>query len=560
MADRQNSEAPNRGLERAAENNALRTTPQLGLVGDRPDENLSIIKELNSKAANAMPTEFANGSLTIVDSKPVSTGEHGNQDVASAERRQFAPRAAVRTAGDTTVEQQRETGKIANREFSIAKDANGNPVRFSDGSGTWKAMKDGETFVNEADKDQPRFMRGIPTFDQHGNFKFKDTDFGTTRTQFKDGGSRTEFESANGERIALERNSKGMPTRIEDKSGAWNSTDGKVWRNDKGEMRSGVPSIASHGEYSFKDRSGRITETVESKQLSEARNLQREISQRFGVEITAPGVKIEQGTTNQPSTRELKALEDTLDRSKQMDMLSGKEGDKDRKPLKISFLGADAKGTQGEGFGVYGNDELELFQNSRINPEGWLGLKGVGLHELVHHEQSKMTSDDWRGKNPGPEIEGLREAFGWTYHQKFGPVMLDKSGGMWSPTSRGNHDHEGGPSTSWIWVDGTRLQKGEKHTINGAEMAERAKVRQASEYNSTPYESHAEAASLLRHVPEELAKRAPEVYKAVRDWDQTKINKAFGEGTMIRGVNGKIVQDTPENRRARREMEDRYGI
>ena len=565
------TDRPERGDE-LSEGNQVESSKELSLTGERPQENLNIIKELNNKSATAMPREFASSEFTLIDGADQQLSATGytqtpNQeeqhDVARGDKRTGKPfdqSALAATTRDTTLDRSIERTKVGNTEFSVTRDADGKPTEFTDRNGTWRAQNDGGTFVNTGDKDQPRFMRGTPTIDAEGNFSFKNSDFGTTQTHFRNGHSRTEIESSDGQRVSLERNSSGIATQIDDGTGSWSSSDGKNWRNETGETRSGSPSIDANGEYTFRDRTGKVTEKTESKELSEAKKLQQEISRKYGVEISQPGEKLEEGATVQPSARELRALDDTLDRSKQMDMLSGKDGDKDRKPLKISFFGPDAKGTHGEGFGVYADDALGIFQNSRINPEGWLGLKGVGLHELVHHEQSKMSSDDWRGKNPGPEIEHLREAFGWKYHQKFGPVMLDKNGGMWSPTSRGNHDHEGGPSTSWVWVDGTKLQKGEKHTINGSEMAERAKVKQASEYNSSPYESHAEAASLLRHDPADLAKRAPEVYRAVRDWDQTKINKVFGEGKMIRGINGKIVQDNAENRQARQEMERRFGI
>lgn len=565
------TDRPEQGDE-LGERNQVESTKELSLTGERPQDNLNIIKELNNKSATAMPREFASSEFTLIDGADQQLSATGDtptanqeeqHDVARGDKRTGKPfdqSALAATTRDTTLDRSLERTKVGNTEFSVTRDADGKPTEFTDRSGTWRAQNDGETFVNTGDKDQPRFMRGTPTIDVEGNFSFKNSDFGTTQTHFRNGNSRTEIESSDGQRVSLERNSSGIATQFEDRTGTWTSSDGKNWRNETGATRSGSPSIDANGEYTFRDRTGKVTEKTESKELSEAKKLQQDISRKYGVEISQPGERLEEGATVQPAARELRALDDTFDRSKQMDMLSGKDGDKDRKPLKISFFGPDAKGTHGEGFGVYSDDALGIFQNSRINPEGWLGLKGVGLHELVHHEQSKMSSDDWRGKNPGPEIEHLREAFGWKYHQKFGPVMLDKNGGMWSPTSRGNHDHEGGPSTSWVWVDGTKLQKGEKHTINGSEMAERAKVKQASEYNSSPYESHAEAASLLRHDPADLARRAPEVYKAVRDWDQTKINKVFGEGKMIRGINGKIVQDNAENRQARQEMERRFGI
>ncbi len=564
------TDRPEQG-DKLSDLNQVESSKELSLTGERPEENLNIIKNLNNKSATTMPREFAGSDFTLIDGaderQNAKTGDtpapnQEEHDVARGDKRTGKPfdqSAIAATTRDTTLDKSIERTKIGDTEFAVTRSVDGKPTEFTDRSGTWRAQNDGETFVNTGDKDQPRFMRGTPTIDAEGNFSFKNSDFGTTQTHFRNGHSRTEIESSDGRRISLERNSNGIATRIEDRTGTWTSNDGKNWRNETGATKNGSPSIDANGEYTFRDRSGK-TEKTESKELSEAKKLQEEISRKYGVEISKPGEKLEEGATVQPSARELRALDDTLDRSKQMDMLSGKDGDKDRKPLKISFFGPDAKGTHGEGFGVYADDALGIFQNSRINPEGWLGLKGVGLHELVHHEQSKMSSDDWRGKNPGPEIEQLREAFGWKYHQKFGPVMLDKDGGMWSPTSRGNHDHEGGPSTSWVWVDGTKLQKGDKHTINGSEMSERARVKQASEYNSSPYESHAEAASLLRHDPGELAKRAPEVYRAVRDWDQTKINKVFGEGKMIRGINGKIVQDNAENRQARQEMERRFGI
>ncbi|MDZ4836939.1 MAG: hypothetical protein SGJ27_24415 [Candidatus Melainabacteria bacterium] len=519
--------------EKGTEKSAVSSSGEISLTGDRPSENLSIIKSLNSQKDT--PAEF--GQIALV-------GDTNKSHIFG----QSDKSAASAVSGDEKIAGTIDKTKIGNTEFQIKKDAHNKPTEFSDKSGKWTAEKDGETFVLKGgDNDQPRFIRGTPSIDSAGNFTFKNTDFGTIQTHFKDGRSRVEIEGSNGSKYAIEKNSKGVATRLEDDKGAWTSVDGKNWKNGQGETKSGEPSVNAYGEYTFRDQSGKLkTERVESKELAKTKDLQKQITEKYGVEIAAAGTPHDQGKTDQPSARELRALDDILSRSNQMDL----------KGLQILFGGPGQ--FKGEGFGAYDANQLELYQNSRIDPGSWLGLKGVGLHELVHHEQEKMNSPEWRGKNPGAEVENLRTALGWKYDQKFGPVLLDKDGGLWSPKlAEGDKEH--GPSTNWTWVGGTPPEPGERHTMNGEQMEKRAQVLQASRYNTSPYESHAEAAALLRHNPEALAKKSPEAYKVIRDWDQQKIDRKFGTGVMMRGVDGRIVKDDAENRQRRQEMERKVG-
>lgn len=435
--------------------------------------------------------------------------------------------------------------KLTDSKFKITNGLDGKPAEFTSPSGTWKrANPNDDTWVNKGDSDHPRIMRGTPSVDAQGNLTFKSSDFGTTQTHFASGGSRVEMTNADGQRFAIERDSSGKATRLQDHTGTWTSKDGKMWRDEHGNSRHGEPSMSDTGEYSFRER-GKETFKAASAELSEARDLQKKMEDSYGVKITPPGTKHEYGTTSQPSARELKALEEVLDKSKHIDL----------KGLQISFLGSDKpKGIEAE-YGDYADNKLNIFQNARVNPEGWLGLKGVGMHEIVHKEQDGMGKDDWRGKNPGPEIEQMRKALGWEYHQKFGPVLLDKDGGMWSP-SGDRSDKELGPKTNWKWVDGTP-PKG-KHTITAEEMEQRAKVKPATPYNNYPYESHAEAAAMYRMSPEQLAGKSPAIYTAIRDWDQRKLDERYGAGQMVRDVEGRIVRNTPEVLRRRQEMEQRY--
>jgi hypothetical protein len=494
----------------------------LGLGAGNLNQDLQFIRDLNGKNPRVLPEAF--GSLTLTQNgQPL---EAGLRNQAGAPELHQRPHDSTRVAG---------------REFTITRDAGGRPVEFTDKGGRWRAKGDGQTFVNVQDQDQPRYRRGVPSIDAAGNFKFKDTDFGVTHTRMKDGRGRQEIESAGGTRYAIETNRDGRPTRLEDERGAWTSSDGVNWKNEKGEVRAGRPSISKEGEYRFS--SPENPQSVASKELQAARELQKQINEKHGVTVSPPGTHTSYGPTDQPSLRELTVLERTLSRSPN-GSLAG---------LKIDFLGA-GKGDKG-GFGSYDANRFQLFQNSRVTPEGWMGLEGTALHELVHHEQMKMGSEFWTGKNPPPEVAEMRRAYGWEYDQKYGNVMLDRFGGRWSPQEDKNHP-EHGPQTKWVWVGQGEPPDGQ-HTRSPKEMAAIAKVPMISRYNDYPYESHAEAVALLRQNPARLAALSPSAYEATRNWDQMQLDRHYGKGTHMRSHDGLIVPNTDENQRQRRQMEEK---
>lgn len=441
----------------------------------------------------------------------------------------------------------RSFGELSLTRYNITNGSDGQPSEFNDRSGRWRRSEgNGDTWVNAADSDHPRFKRGTPSIDSAGNLRFQNSDFGTTETNFANGASRIEMTSADGKRFAVERDRNGRASRLEDHTGSWTSNDGKTWRDDKGNTKQGEPSISAAGEYTFKE-SGKPAFKAASAALSEALKLQQKISETYGVTITAADTAHKYGVTSQPSARELRALDEVLDKSKHVDL----------KGLKISFLGEKPRGIEQE-YGDYSDKQLNIFQNARVNPEGWLGIKGVGLHEIVHLEQDAMSSEFWRGRNPGKEVSSLRTALGWDYHQKFGPVLLDKQGGMWSPRGE-RDDKEVGPKTNWVWVAGTPPE-GNKQIISADEMERRALIKPATPYNNHPYESHADSVALFRSAPELLAAKSPSIYRAMRDWDQQKLDSAYPPGEMMRDVDGRIVRSNAESWQRRLEMERRYGL
>jgi len=503
------------GTRHEARDEAARPKPQ-ELAPGRPHfgtaSDLDIIRNLNERGSQDLPREF--GSLTLLQN---------GQPLENSTRSPIRP----------------ESINNRERQFRIVSDTQGRPVEFTNEQGRWRVKGDGQTFVNTADKDQPRFMRGVPSLDAQGNFTFRNTDYGVTQMHMRDGRTRQQMESAGGTRYAIERNKQGVATGLHDERGSWTSSDGINWKNRNGETQKGRPAMNAHGEYSFTTDNG--PKIAHSKELSQAKDLQKEMEKRYNIQISASGTTTDYGPADQPSLRELNAIDNALSRLPK-GSLNG---------LRIDFLGA-GKGDE-KGFGSYDENRFQLFQNGRVTPEGWMGLEGVAHHELVHHEQMKMGSEFWTGKNPPPEVAAMRRAYGWDYDQKYGSVLLDRFGGRWSP-QEDRSDPEHGSQTKWLWVGSGRPPEGQ-HVRNYQQMADIAKVPMISRYNDHPYESHAEAVGLLRHNPMRLAALSPSAYEATRNWDQQRLDKYLGAGTHIRAADGRIVPNTPENLRLRTEME-----
>lgn len=506
----------------AAAENAPSTEPLLSIVDIEPRISLDQIAQL--KPANGDSTLQENFGTPVI-----------------------SPDASIRT-------------KINGKEFEIKNDSTGAPTQFTDKSGTWirqlgPDQRPTDTYIT-GNRDQPFVRRGTPSIDDRGNFSFADKDSGVTTRNLVDGSTLVSMHDKDGRLFELGKDARGNPNYFRDVRGQWTSTDGTNWTNIKtGDRLKGNAALSQSGEFSFistdKNKPGDSVSAL-SAEREILKELQEEIKNKFGVSIVPPGQKLESGRTGLPTPDELKSLKDTLERTKHVDYNN----------VQVAFIrpGTTNNSIQGQ-YGEYEDNVLTIFPKGRINPDSWIGAKGVGLHEFAHHEQSKIfKSDEWRNPKGEPALQKLIKDMGWVYDQKYGPLFQDKNGGLW----QGREDSDDDPSKkpvdkAWRWIKGTFPEDG-KTRITKDEMQDRALVRPATSYNTYPYETHAEGIALYRMAPERLASEAPETYKIMRDWDQSRIDARFGEGKFLRNERGYIVENTPLNREARREMELRHAI
>ena len=89
----------------------------------------------------------------------------------------------------------------------------------------------------------------------------------------------------------------------------------------------------------------------------------------------------------------------------------------------------------------------------------------------------------------------------------------------------------------------------DQRRMSSEELREIAAVRPPSGYFYYFDEVHAEAASLYRTSREDFARESPGMYQAIKDYDQTLLDRRFGRSpngspNFIRDLKGKIVPYT----------------
>jgi len=216
----------------------------------------------------------------------------------------------------------------------------------------------------------------------------------------------------------------------------------------------------------------------------------------------------------------------------------------------VTDLGLFEPAEKGEPANIY------MLPKARRVIDGWSGIEGVMAHELVHFEQDVRIKDKEIGE-PGTDAETreLGKRMGWEYHAKHKSLLKDKDGGLWKILE--NRD-------DWEWKAGTPPKNGEKK-VSETEMREIAAVRPPTVYFDTPSEMHAEATALFRMERAKLAKESPQIYKAVREYDQSNITKALkshasGEPKFIRDIDGNVVPNTVATRARIQAVEKTWGV
>ena len=511
-------------------------------MGHGPRATLEFIRDTRERfsLAGAMPSEFGRFQLD----RSSSSKPHIEQTEIKA------------------------TGSGQSAVVRLERDDQGQPVKLKDQYGNWKSDDGGKTW--KTGKPQFRVRRGESSIDSESNYKFDNTDYGVKSIYRKDGYSVCEMTSEDGGKYSVTRDSKGVPVEFSTPQGTYKG-DGKNWQNVKtGETFAGSVSLTDYGEFKFSSDQGDVDDRERlamTPQLKQSLELQKQISEKYGVKFGKPGekrVEVEDGkkhayVAGMPTADELKVLQDVLKNTDH----------EDYRGLKIWFIRPDEN--KADYWGHYGNEgdtsdkphrcggdcshteprkklDIVMLPKSRQQLRGFNALEGVFYHELGHHEQGDRYGDkaSWGGgKESTEDTRAIARELGWTWSKKHGESLLrDKDGGLWKYSD----DKE-----RWYHAGGKRPADG-KRSLKNLEMAERALVKPITKYFPYPYEQHAEALAAFRLAPGSdkegfdragLARKSPGLYEVARRFDQESIDKKYytdryGRSLYVRDLDGKI--------------------
>jgi hypothetical protein len=220
--------------------------------------------------------------------------------------------------------------------------------------------------------------------------------------------------------------------------------------------------------------------------------------------------------------------------------------------------------------GVATAANLVITPRARLVTEGMRGLEGLLLHELAHHEQGQLYghgNDAWgTGAQRGGPIRQQAKELGFVQSDlpaldgrtEGSSLLQDRAGRVWAYDGHRNNDYrwrlvEGGRIQGGVWVGGQRGNR----VISGTEMNRIARVRPATQYNTSPDEGQAEAFSQFRISADTngpnrrtLFLNNHALYRIIQAQDERNL----GPG-RLRDVTGDIVPDTAENRERIRHTE-----
>lgn len=586
--------------QQVAERTEDRTTPDAGTdqasrVGltAKPEETLDLFRQMNARLLSEhIPAAFGNFDLSFSGSDLKGLLNPTVQNKGAARPDQVLPGASApmdasrfRKGGDilpsdvSRVERTRISGTGARQDtqVEIRYGLDGKPSFVRDHLGEWKSDDGGNTW--RTDGPNFRTRRGEVSIDGKGNYTFTNNDYGLKSTFSPDGNVTRTMTNAAGDNFTVTRNKQGVPIAFSDKNGEWTG-DGKNWTNAKtGERKSGTVSLTEFGQFKFKPDGG--TEQVEqTPQLERINKLQEEICKEFNVLFAKPGewMPNDDRDKSKPETAKLHAGVPTEAELKVLQEVLRNTNHEDYKGMKMWFIRPDEnnatsyahyEGTTKDGPHNAGscachsngarqdarNGELTILPLTRQHLNGFTGVEGVLYHELGHHEQRLgIGEDDITSPKASREGRQIAAAMGWAWSKKHGDVFLDKNNNPWKYNET---------KDKWDWA-GAKPPKDGVTTITKKQMRDRAKVTPMTSYNDSPLETHAEAVSAFRlgetGNPKEVGDRrllaitSPQLYEAIKKYDQDMINKTHkpgpdGKPTHIRGLNGRIIENTAENQR-----------
>jgi hypothetical protein len=476
---------------------------------------------------------------------------------------------------------------------------NGVATNIRDHLGLWTS-EDGRTWTTG--EPHYRVRRGSAQIDATGTYSFHNEDYGVRTSLSPDGTTRREV-TIGGVTYSHTRNAMGEPVAFTDERGQWTMQGNRWVHEDAVQQREGDVDLTSFGRFSFRPRAGSDGQTRVTEQLREIQALTRQIEERFRLRIAPEGAqRVDYRATNiagTPTLRELQVLQSVLERSPVRDYENRmtvwfirpdemRPGDAQSHMGHLASENSPRRDHSCDNCSRHGlvrdGNHMVIMPSARQTPEGFNGLEGTVIHELVHYEQSRFFvrgNEGWgTGRQRTPEIERIVNDLGWRFWSGRAEngraversALIDRQNNHWVS----NTDREG--NTTWRRVVGGVLQNGRlvggqvssrndsEHRLNNEQMAERAAVPQGTGYFIEPDETLANLFAMFRvstasatENRRTLAVNHPQLYATVRRLDQEFINRGLRRDArqpeLVRDLEGRIVLNTSEVSREIRESE-----
>lgn len=477
------------------------------------------------------------------------------------------------------------TGRDTGVEIRYGKDDK--PFFVRDHLGEWRSSDGGKTW--QTDGPNFRTRRGEVSIDSNGNYTVNNADYGVKQTNTRDGSVTRSITNNEGDTFSVTRDKRGVPTAFTDKSGDWVG-DGNNWTNKAtGEKKAGSVALTEYGEFRFKPNKGDAI-VAKTPQYEHIQRLQRDLSEKHGVQFAKPGEKKD---LNQPGTppeeREPPAIAGlpTVAELETLGKVLQNTPHENYKGVKMWFIRPDENQT--DTLGAYTSDiagahqdcschgkglkrtdgDMIVYPMARQETKGVEGLEGTLYHELGHHEQFKRFSASLMfGDAPtGPDAKKLMEDLGWQYSQRHKDWLFkDATKGLW----KFEQPNGPGQEPQWRWVGGEPPPDKQKR-LDSLELRERALVKPITPYFNNPGENHAEALAMFRIGMNDkpqggrqyLATESPKLYEVTKNYDQKIINDKFGKNPdgsprMVRDLDGRVVENTEAVRARIQRQEDQW--
>lgn len=550
MASDQSTSKPQESLIRNDESDQTNaTTISERLLSESTDKSAIKIEHNRVQAEESLP------SITIIDHYPVG---HKNLD---ADKAPIKDAKALESSEAKAGQNEERTVSWRGKEIILrSKDGVANYFRDKDGR-EWEST-DGKRWSEKGADDA---WHGSVSIGEDGTLRTINTSYGVNTELRTNGSLSTNFAKKDGKQVTLTEDPDGKRT-LDDGTNVWQSNDGKTWKNGKS-TQIGAIHIDEYGRLRKNTGRTEISLSTSAETQGIMRTMWR-MENDYNVKFALPGEIVAYSDDNKtkvpmrlPTATELKVVEEVLEQFKHLSD-SAKKIDFDG--FRIGFTAYKDEGKKVNVAGWHDNEPASVYFGPSVFKEarGWKGLEGVALHEFSHELQNVIWKEneipqkvlDFFGYEKAPKMAGEEDD---SYR------LRDKDGKQWQYLLTNKTDADG----IWMPVKDGVMSTDRSEGISDKEMRKRLPDLQkpASEYFYDPAEAHAEALALYLHEPNMLYDANPNLYWAVKQWDQDDINRRFkttrkADGSespvMIRGTDGKIVPNTEENSRKVKDFEN----